>query len=252
MTPLDLFQDGQLNEAIAAQRALLASHPDEISERLCLCDLLGFGGQWPAIQTHLGYLANGPHEIREYLNEWSQLLQAESERRRKATPHFLIKPPPQVLLRVQAREKTAKHADLIDEADELTPEIEGYIDGRPFEGFRDTDDFLGPMLEVFHGGRFIWLAMEQLRRLRLSPVESLRDSLFRPASIRLTDGFDYEVFLPVLYEATNANSPMNCQLGLLTDWSEKEGMMQGIGAKQMQFGEEELTFADFDQIEIRE
>ena len=49
------------------------------------------------------------------------------------------------------------------------------MDGREFDGWRDADDLLGPILEVFRGSRYFWLPVDQVRTLRFGDEEGFRD-----------------------------------------------------------------------------
>jgi type VI secretion system protein ImpE len=255
MSPRDLFDEGRLREATAAQAELLRRKPDDVGERLLLCDFLAFSAEREAVREHLRILANGPAEIREYVAEWEQLLAADQRRHAGGGPEFLTEPPEHVAARLEAwgclATRPAKALDLIDDADESAPMPEGFVDGREFESWRDTDDLLGPVLELFADGRYYWLPVEQIRKMRLDEVEEIRDRLYRPATIQLIDSRRFEFFLPALYvnTATHAEDGIRCGAGI--DWVEQAGLMRGLGARTFLFGAEELTLDEFRQVEVR-
>jgi type VI secretion system protein ImpE len=133
----------------------------------------------------------------------------------------------------------------------MAPWIEGFVDGRPFDRWRDADDVLGPMLEVFRGNRCAWITNHQIRKLRIDDGDELRDILYRPATVWLTDGSQHEVFLPGLYVGTADHAEEGIRTGAGIDWVEVNGVMRGLGARTFLFGEEELTLGEFRQVEVR-
>ena len=44
----------------------------------------------------------------------------------------------------------------------------GRFGDRAFSSFRDADDRMAPVLEVFHDGNYLWLPLAQIRRLQVS------------------------------------------------------------------------------------
>ena len=256
MTPLELFQEARLTEAIAAQKALVLAHPEDIAERLLLCDFLAFAGDIEDIRQHLDLLVSAPKELREYLDEWRQLLKADDARHCGEQPEFLGEPPSCIHERVQARWHLAgglveQGLDSLDQADESALCVEGHVDGREFEGWRDSDDLLGPVLEVFHGDRYVWVPVEQIRKLRLEDADSLRDTLYRPATLWLIDGGRWEIFVPTLYVGSADQDEEGIRTGAGVDWIEVDGVMRGVGERTFLFGGEELGISEFKQVEIR-
>jgi type VI secretion system protein ImpE len=255
MSPTELFQEARLDEALAAQRALVEANPDDVKERMLLCDLLAHTGDRDEVRRQLDRLAAGPAEIQDYLNEWRRLLAADDARHAGADPRFLIDAPAHVRRRLQARSLLNQGRDeeavhLIDDSDEEADWVEGYVDGRPFEGWRDADDLLGPVLEAFHGDHYIWLPVEQVRKLRLEPGDEIRDSLYRPATVWLRDGSEWEIVIPNLYSGTADHSEEGIRTGAGVDWVDRGGLVRGLGARTYLLGEEELSPEDIRQVEV--
>ncbi|MBO0697462.1 MAG: hypothetical protein J2P46_03645 [Zavarzinella sp.] len=256
MSPIDLFQEARLDEAVVAQAAVVRDRPDDIGERLLLCALLAYTGDRGVVREQLEPLLSGPPEIGAYVAEWRDLVAADDARHGGAAPEFMIDPPPHVLRRLEAyRNLVAGRSEgvheMTDAAEELAPWVEGYVDGRAFDGWRDADDLLGPILELFHAGRYFWLPVDQVRTVRLGDEDDLRDRLYRPATVRLADGRDWEVFLPTLYAGTVDHPEEGIRSGAGIDWVERAGLMRGVGARLFLFGEEELTAEEFRHVEVR-
>lgn len=256
MTPTELFHEARLTEALEAQRAVVAARPDDVAERMLLCELLAFTGDRDAVLKHLDRLANEPPDVQEYLREWRELLHADGARHAGQPPDPLQSRTAQFVLRLRANADSRwfdpeRAVNSLDDADELAPCVEGHVDGRPFEGWRDADDLLGPMLEVFRGDRFAWVGTEQVRKLRLEVGHELRDILYRPATLWLVDGSEHEVFIPGLYVRTADHPEDGIRSGAGIDWVDRDGIMRGLGSRTFLFGEEELTMDEFRQVEVR-
>src|SRR6476659_7094363 len=160
MSPSELFQEARLDEAIAAQRAIVKSRPHDVKERLLLCELVAFTANRDEARRCLEAIQT--REVQDFVQEWGQLLAADDARHAGEPPQFLIDPPDDIVQRLKAAEFLAAGRDdeareLLDDADELAPWVEGYVDGRSFEGWRDADDLLGPVIEAFHGEQYLWI-----------------------------------------------------------------------------------------------
>jgi len=256
MTPVELFHEARLTEALAAQRAVVAARPDDAGERLLLCELLAFIGDRSAVRRQLDAVPVVPADVGEYVAEWQNLLAADDARHHGERPTFLIDPPPHVRARLRAldclrSDRGDEALDLLDEGDDAALWVEGHIDGRPFGGWRDADDLLGPVLELFHADRYVWVAIDQVRKLRLDEGDELRDRLYRPATIWLTDESQWEVVLPGLYVDTATHPEDGIRIGAGVDWVDRDGVMRAFGSRTFLFGEEELTLGEFRQVEVR-
>lgn len=258
MTALDLFRDGKLSEAVRAQARLVASRPGDPAARLLLAELHLYEGDLDTARASLDAIADDTPPMADYLRGYRLLLDAEAKRRRLLTdvePQFLLDPPEHVNWRLEALDHLRaghfkKAVNALDEADARAPWVTGHIDGRAFDGGRDTDDLFGPVLEVLADDQYVWFPFDQVSRLRLSRDESLRDAYFVPARLRATSGEEWDVYLPALYPGTHAHEDEEVRAGQASDWTaEKGGPMRGVGLRVLTFGEEELTLLDFTQWE---
>lgn len=139
----------------------------------------------------------------------------------------------------------------IDRADDASPELAGHVDGREFEGLRDTDDRFGSVLEAFIGTEYVWLPFEHLRRVTLAPAVGVLDAAFRPARLQLTDGTDLQAVLPLLYPGSHTADGAFAA-GLEADWTSIDGgPLCGVGVRVLMLGEEEVILAECRQWDIR-
>src|SRR5262245_10052366 len=255
MTPIELFEEARLAEAIAAQEAVVRDRPDAAAERLLLCELLAFTGDREAIRQHLDALAQVPG-LTDYVAGWGQILAADDARHAGAAPLFLLDPPDYILTRLRtvatlAVGRTDVAVELLDTSDEAAAWLEGFVDGREFEGWRDADDLLAPVLEAFIGDQYAWVPLGQIRKLRVDPPEVVRDRIYRPARLWLVSGEVRDVLVPGLYVGTANHPEDGIRIGAGIDWAERDGPMRGLGSRTFLFGDEELTFDEFRQVEIR-
>ncbi|MSR54805.1 MAG: hypothetical protein EXS09_16180 [Gemmataceae bacterium] len=256
MTPLELFQSARLAEAILMQEQIIAARGDDPVERLLLCDFLAYAGENKVVRLQLEQLVNAPEVLQSYLGEWRKLLAADDARHCGVQPDFLFEPAAHIRNRLQARMQLAgglieEAVDSLDAADESAAWVAGHVDGREFDGWRDSDDLLGPVLEVLHSDRYVWVPVEQVLKLRLEDADSLRDQLYRPATLWLVDGSRWEVFMPALYVGSAEHPEEGIRTGAGVDWIELHGVMRGVGERTFLFGEEELGISEFKQVEIR-
>jgi type VI secretion system protein ImpE len=255
MTPLQALTEGQLTEALRLQREAVAQLPTDAA-RLFLLELQLAAGQhrvaWHTLKCIASTHPDWPASRRWY----RQLVRASYRRERRLTsPHFLLKPP----LHAQARRRSIRAMEAADpqlahrwadRADDESPHIVGHVDGREFEGLRDTDDRFASVLELFVNGRYCWLTWEQIRSLRFTAAEGWFEKLLlRPATIRLTDNSELVAVIPMIYPRTTDEE---CALGMGTNFLETPGPVCATGSKLLFAGEEELEFVTIQQLELRE
>ncbi len=223
----DLFDSGELDAAIDQLTSEVKSHPTDTTQRTFLFELLCFAGNWERAEKQLDVLAGQSVQADVGSQVYRRNIKTERERRRLFSegiqPYFLAEPPAYVDLLVAAinriREgKLAEARQLLNEAEEERPALSGRLNGEPFQDFRDSDDRLGPVLELTVKDNYTWLPFEQIRRLEISAPKRLRDLLWAPAIIETTDGTLGEVYIPALYESTSEHPNHQVKLGRMTDW----------------------------------
>jgi type VI secretion system protein ImpE len=257
MSPLELFHEARLAEAIAAQTALVAAKPKDLDAQLLLCEFLAYAGDRKRVRQQLKAIRTKDTALQDYLDGWRHILHADSARHSNQEAHFLIEPPEHILRRTEiptllANGDEEQAIDILDSLDESGAWLTGHVDGREFDGLRDADDLLSPVLEIFHADEYIWVPWEQIRKLRLAEPENLRDQLYRPAQLWLTDRTEWDVIVPTLYTSSSTSEEEGVQIGAGTDWVESGPFMRGVGGKTILFGEEELMLSEFTQVEVKQ
>jgi type VI secretion system protein ImpE len=260
MTPQKAFTEGNLSEAVSLQEAAVAARPAYAAARLFLVDLLTFAGRLRDAWDHLRQVDSDDPDWPAYSRGLRRLLKAERRRSFTNRRPVVLPPPAPRHARLRRRALLALADNrpedavrLTDRADADAPELSGFIDGQPFGGLRDADDVFGSVLEAFVGADYVWFPWEAVRRVELRPADDTLDRLARPAGVRLRDGTEYAVRLPLIYPGSHAADGVFA-VGLETDRvCPDDGPVRCAGGKLLLVGDEgdEVPLADCRMIEIR-
>ena len=239
MNAQELFRSGRLRDALEAQTAEVKARPLDPDARFFLFVLLCFSGEIERAETHLEAIAQRDESMRAGALLYRSLLGSELERRRVFHEGTTPVLPPNAPASLQLRREALGHflrgdresaARFLDQAADASPILHGKLDGEAFEGLRDYDDLQGDFLEVFAGGRYLWLPLAHVRRLELRPPKTHVDLLWLPAELEDTDGRQVRVYLPALYEGSHGHADDALRIGRATEWLEQEGLgFRGVG-----------------------
>ena len=239
----DLFQRGQLTDALRAQSEQVRKSPGDPDARYFLFVLLCFAGELERAGTALHALATQTAHLELETSLLRSLLAAESERTvvwsTEGAPLLGDDPGAHVTARVQAI-AALRSGEIdplekaLDESAEATPTTAGTVNDVAFTALRDDDDVIGSVLELFAGGRYLWLPFERLRTLELAPPRTVLDLLWAPAQLETHDGIQASVHLPVLYTGSHAQSDDGLRLGRQTAWTDLgRGIHRGAGQRML-------------------
>jgi type VI secretion system protein ImpE len=240
MDARERFKQGELNEAIAAQNEWLKRHPTDADARFELFVFLCFAGDLERAEKQLDALAIGDERLARGGIVFRNLLASELERRRVFEGRGQAVVPPGApaylaerheALRLLCAGDAAGAQARFDQAIAHSPSVAGRIDGEPFDGLCDYDDLLGNVIEVFAGGRYLWLPLEHLRVLELSTPETALDTLWIPARLEDRDGATAQVHVPALYAGSHADPDARIRLGRETAWEERGALCVGRGQR---------------------
>lgn len=259
MTPHEALADGRLADAVALQKAVVATAPDDPAARRLLVDLLMFAGRFTDARKQLAQIRSDEPEWIEAERVLHRLIRSERLRSVKGyKPLIYHEPPPKHATRRWLGIKNLRRAKpeaavrCIDAAESVTPHIRGFLDGQEFEGLHDADDRFASVLEAFLGGEYVWFAWEALRKVTLAPASVLLDQLYRPATAVLKDGTALDIHLPLVYpESHRADDAF--ALGIETDHiCPDDGPTRCVGGKLLLVGEgAEVPLRECRMIEIR-
>ncbi len=226
----ELFQSGKLNEAIAALGAEVRDNPTDTRRRTFLFELLCFQGEYDRAEKHLHLLADSSPDAKMGAVLYFSALHAERVRR----DLFLKKEYPATPVSEEARG--------------------GSVNGKPFETFEDADPRIGPRLELFAAGAYLWIPFEHIESIELQPPQKLRDLLWTPALVRTGPAFRGtelgEVLLPVLAPFSYQHTDGNVRLGRATEWQDVEGQPVPFGQRLFSVDGEDIPILEIRKVEF--
>ena len=255
MTPREAFAEGRLAEAVAWQEAIVEEQPGDDASRLFLVELLAFAGRFDEVRSHLAVIDSDDPAWPASARAFRQLVRAERHRSRR--PAILPVPIPKhakarwLAIRSLRQGDPATAVRWIDRADALATEVRGFLNGQEFESLRDADDRFGSVLEAFAEGKYLWFPWEAVRRVKFEPAKFTLDRFARPAEVRLRNGSDYQVHLPLIYPRSHEADGVFA-VGLETDRvCPDDGPIRCIGAKLLLVDDDEVPLGDCKMIEVR-
>ena len=223
-TARELWAAGRLDAAIEQLGVELRSNPTDAQRRTFLFELLTFAGQYDRAEKQLDVLARGGSDAEVGTMLYRAALQAE-----------------------RVREHMFATGDY--PAASAPAPVAGTLNGRPFLSIEDADPRLGARLEVFAGGRYLWLPFAHVAAVRIEAPVHLRDLRWLPARIATNESVRDmelgEVLLPSLTPAAWRHEDAALRLGRATDWDElPDGDYAPIGQKMLRIDDELVPLVD--------
>jgi type VI secretion system protein ImpE len=229
MNARQLYQAGRLDEAIDALGAEVRDNPTDAQRRAFLFELLCFAGQFDRAEKHLHVLGGNGRNAEMGALLYHAALHAER-------------------LRLEMFEK---------ESFPITSAktVGGTINGQPFTTIRDADPRIGPRLEIFAAGQYMWLPFEHVETVRVDAPKRLRDLLWAPAIVRPAQSFKGlelgEALLPAIAPLTWRHPDAAVRLGRVTEWQDlSDGSQAPVGQKMLLIDDEEFPILELRELEI--
>jgi type VI secretion system protein ImpE len=194
-----------------------------------LFELLCFAGQFDRAEKHLNVLGTGGRDAEMGALLYHAALHAERLRQemfeQKTFPLSSAKP------------------------------VGGTINGQSFTTIADADPRIGPRLEVFAAGQYMWLPFEHIETVRVEAPKRLRDLLWAPAIVRPAKTFKGlelgEALLPAVAPLTFRHPDAAVRLGRVTEWQElSDGDQVPVGQKMLLVDDEEFPILELRELEI--
>jgi type VI secretion system protein ImpE len=233
MTAQELYRAGRLNEAIQALGAELRNDPANVRKRTFLFELLCFSGEYDRAEKQLAVLGQSGPDAATGCLLYRAALAAERSR-----------------------------CDLFDKKDYPglpagAGAIRGTLNGKPFESIEDADPRIGPRIEIYAAGQYMWLPLAHVASIEIQEPKRLRDLLWSPALVRTGKAFKGqelgEVLTPVLSPFSFRSLDDAVKLGRLTVWEQQEdGEVIPFGQKTMTVDGEDVSILELRRLEIAE
>src|SRR5262245_38830291 len=177
-TAKELFDAGQLRAAIEEVTREVKANPTDTARRTFLFGLLCFAGEWDRAEKQLDVIGDQDPQSDLGARIYRQNIAAERKRQRTLAgnefPDFILEAPAYIALQLKALAQIgagdfSEARALLDRAAEESPVLTGTLDGEPFKNFRDADDLINCVMEVFLQGEYVWLPFEQIRSVEIVP-----------------------------------------------------------------------------------
>lgn len=227
-----LLREGKLDEAVQALGDFLRDNPQDARSRTFLFELLCFRGDYERAGKHLAVLAQGGMEAASAASLYEGVLRCEEMRAGMFRDNDLPGPRPSE-----------------------EPPVSGVLNGAPFQSIADADERIGPRLEVFAGGEYLWVPLRHIESLEIAAPTRLRNLLWAPAALRMGSGFDRQdlgqVLLPVLCPLSFQHPDPLVRLGRRTEWDvDGQDREIGFGQKTLLADGEEVPFLEIRSLQI--
>jgi type VI secretion system protein ImpE len=223
----DLLRLGDPSGALAALKLDVRAAPDDPRLRTFLFQLFCVTGDWERARTQLSVAAQLDPLALPMAQTYQAVIRCELLREQvfqgKDSPAVPGNPGPWLASLIEAT-KLLSHGEphaaarLRDAALEAAPASEGSLNGSPCAWVADADPRLGPVLEAFVNGSYLWVPFERLRALRLEEPTDLRDQVWMPTNFTWSDGSEAFGFIPTRYPGSAAAADPALVLARCTDW----------------------------------
>lgn len=269
MSASELLKQGNVDAALQALQQDVRAHPADPKLRVFLFQLLAIRGEWDRALNQLNVAAEMDPTTLLMAQVCRPAIECELFRADvfsgKRAPLLLGEPDQWVGMMIHANQYDAQGqhgpaADLRAQALELAPAVPGTLTlgskeeptTQPFNWIADADSRLGPMLEAVIDGRYYWIPMHRLAEVTLEAPADLRDAVWLPGRIKLTNGGDKLAFFPVRYPGTESSPDGMLRLARKTDWSQapNQDTYFGLGQRELATDSDTLPFLSIRKIQF--
>jgi type VI secretion system protein ImpE len=259
MTPEELLKQGRLDDTLKALQQVVRDDPANAKPRVFLFQLFSVLGDWKRANTQLQVLSEMDSDSMMLSRIFEPVLVCEAIRGEvfdgKRTPIVFGEPPEWVGCLAEAMSFFGKGefragAKLRDKAFEAAPTSGGKVNGEPFEWIADSDERLGPVLEVILEGRYYWIPFCRIRQVFIEPVADLRDLVWAPAQFIWENGGHASGHIPTRYAGTERSEDGGLKLARKTEWLKKAGVHIGLGQRILATDAGEYPLLEIRTIEL--
>jgi type VI secretion system protein ImpE len=227
-----LLREGKLDEAVQALGEQLRENPTDTRSRTFLFELLCFRGDYDRASGHLKLLGSQSKDAGVGALLYEGALHAE-----------------------RLRAGMFRDDDLPAPLPEGASGLSGSLNGRSFTSLSDADQRIGARLEIFAGGDYLWIPLNQIASIEMKAPARLRDLLWASAVLQMGPAYQQrdlgEVLLPVLCPLSFQDPDDQVRLGRVTEWCrDAQGREFPLGQKMLLVDGEEFPFLEVRKLEI--
>ncbi len=240
LTAEEYLQQGDLEEALQQLQDQVRAQPANVQHRIFLFQLLCVQGQWERALTQLNVAAELDDSTLAMVSMYRQVIACEQFREQvflgNKEPVIFGKPGEWLALLIQALKLTAqgeyaKSQELRAQAFAAAGVTSGIIDEQAFEWFADSDPRLGPVMEAIVDGRYLWVPIENLKKIVIDEPTDLRDVVWLPAHFTWNNEGESYGLIPSRYPLSYQHGSL-LALSRKTQWHDcGEELFLGMGQK---------------------
>lgn len=232
MDAREALRSGDVQAALDILKQEVRRAPRDKRLRIFLFQMFCLTGEWERALTQLTVAAELDPLAAPMAQTYQVAIRCEMLRekvfRGERSPTVLGDPGAWLPLLIEATRLLAagrqgEAAQLREAAFEAAPETAGAMDDTAFAWIADADPRLGPVLEVFVNGSYLWVPFARVRALRLEPPEDLRDQAWMPARFTWSNDGEAVGFIPTRYPGTVTAGDQALVLGRRTEWYDAGG-----------------------------
>ena len=233
---LSALKAGQLDQSLQLLQHDVRKRPDDARLRVFLFQVLAVLGQWDRALAQLGVIAELDAGALPMVHAYREAVSCERWREQAfaglRAPLLFGTPEPWMAQLVGALGREVAGAAVERAAAVMqAPAITGEIDGVPFAWLADADPRLGPMIELIANGSYYWVPMQHIAAVQTEAPCDLRDQVWLPATLSLTNGGELVGFIPSRYPGTPASGSDALLLARGTDWVGQGDSQLGLGQR---------------------
>ena len=251
-TSSEIFAHSSLAQESEQAEDAIRKNPSDVFLRMGYFQLLLVTGQWERALKQLQVLNKLNKELSTFAVVYGDLIRAEHQREKVfqglVQPHFLRNPPTWVMGLLDAL-KTQTQNDSV-QSDQLRLKAFAQIPNHTCTikvshsdihqqslFFTDMDSRLGAVMELMQHSRYFWVPMNEIASIEFTPLQDLRDIIWRLVDITLSNGEQLNAFVPARYPMSHLSEDDAIRLNKLTTWNDVgETGLVGLGQK-MWFGD---------------
>ncbi len=244
----DKLRQGDVVGALAELKSAVQQNPADPKYRAFLFQLFAAAGKWESALNQLEVAGELDVGMLAMVQAYREAIRCEQERERvfagTVSPLIFGEPDRWLALLIQSlklgtagQQSEAMRLGL--EALELAPPTAGSItvnDGETsdFAWIADADSRLGPVLEVFVGGKYFWIPFNRISQIDFEPPADLRDFVWTAAHFTWSNGGQTVGMIPTRYPGSASSTDSLIQLARKTEWIPvDDGADKGQGQRML-------------------